>query len=283
MCCSTAPFQVQWMCSVEFCLIFSTFSVPASAAVNFWSIFHQRKWCCLQLWFDLSSCQTEALIESSKSVQLLLVLGTGKAANSASGRTFPGIPSNSVTPYLQTSPSTSKIEQERWGNGRMVIVTCKRSSSCLSCSNHQSTHQHCYCRSGSWWPEARSTAVHCTVPARHLTFSGSEYLRQSLTSVKGEAVQDLSKLCPWCWHLPIRNPSELISVFPQAASSTSSSPKFPLLNAESVVLKMWFIFRFLLRHLYVIPHHHLLFLPSKKWAKWLMKRCSVNTLFSRNF
>lgn len=134
----------------------------------------------------------------------------------------------------------------------MVIVTSKRSSSYFPCSNHQSAHHHCYCWSGSWWPEARSAAVHCTVPARHLTFSGSEYLRQSLTSVKGEAAQDLSNLCPWCWHLPIRNLSELISVFHQTASSTSSSPKFPLLNAELVVLKMWFIFSFLLRHLYVI-------------------------------
>lgn len=112
MCCSTASFQVQWMCSVEFCLIFSTFSVPASAAVNLWSIFHQRKWCCLQLWFDLYSCQTGASLESSKSVQPL-VLGTGKAANSASGRTLPGTRSSSVTPTLQTSPSASKIEQDR--------------------------------------------------------------------------------------------------------------------------------------------------------------------------
>ena len=282
MCCSTAPFQVRWICSVEFCLIFSTFSVPASAAVNFWSIFHQRKWCCLQLWFDFYSCQTEALIESSESVQLLHMLRTGKAANSASRRTFPGTPSSSVTPSLQTSPSTSKIEQDRWGNRRMVIVTSKRSSSCLPCSSHQSAHHHCYCRSGSWWPEARSAAVHCTVPARHLTFSGSEYLRQSLASVKGEAAQDLSKLCPWCWHLPIRNLSELISVFHQAASSTSSSPKFPLWNAKSVVLKMRLIFSFLLRHLYVIPHHYLLFLSSKKLAKWLMKRHSMNALFSSN-
>lgn len=30
------------MCRVEFCLIFSTFSVPASGAVNSWSIFHQE-------------------------------------------------------------------------------------------------------------------------------------------------------------------------------------------------------------------------------------------------
>lgn len=163
MCCSTALFQVQWMCSVEFCLIFSTFSVPASAAVNFWSIFHQSKWCCLQLWFDLCSCQTEALIESPKSMQLLLVLGTGKAANSTRGRTFPGTLSSNVTPSLQTSPFTGEIEQDRWGNGK--IVTSKRSVSCLLCFKHQSTHHHCYCRSDSWWPEARSAAVHCTVPA----------------------------------------------------------------------------------------------------------------------
>ena len=141
MCCSTAPFQVPWMCSVEFCLIFSTFPVPASAAVNFWSIFHHRKWCCLQLWFDLCSCQTEASIESPKSVQFLLVLETGKAANSASGSTFPSTPSSSVIPYLQTS-STSEIEQDMWGNGRMVTVTSKRSSGCLSYFNHQSTNHH---------------------------------------------------------------------------------------------------------------------------------------------
>lgn len=189
MCCSIAPFQVQWTCSVEFCLIFSTFSLPASTAVNFWGVFHQKKQCCVQLWFDLYSCQTEASIESSKSVQLLHVLGRGKAANSAPGRTLPGTPSSSVTPSLQNSPSTSKIEQDRWGNGRMVIVTSKRSSSCLPCSNHQSTHHHRYCRSGSWQSEAGSAAV------------------------------------------------QPISVFHQAASSTSSSPKFLLLNAESVGLK----------------------------------------------
>ncbi|CAN0181920.1 unnamed protein product, partial [Bubo scandiacus] len=58
----------------------------------------------------------------------------------AFGRTFPGTPSSSVTPSLQTSPSTSKIEQVRWGNGRMVIVISKRSSSCLPCSNQPPTH-----------------------------------------------------------------------------------------------------------------------------------------------
>lgn len=166
----------------------------------------------------------------------------------------------------------------------MVIVTSKRSSSYFPCSNHQSAHRHCYCWSGSWWPEARSAAVHCTVPARHLTFSGSEYLRQSLTSVKGETAQDLSKLCPWCWRLPIRNLSELISVFHQTACSTSSSPKFPLLNAELVVLKMWFIFSFLLRHLYVIlPPPPAFFFPVRNWqndswrdAPWSL--CSQETL-----
>lgn len=174
---------------------------------------------------DLYSCWTEASSESSKPVHLL-VLGTEKAANSAYSRTFRGIPSSSVTPYLQTSPSTSEIQQDGWGNERMVIVMSKRSSSCLPCSNHQFTHHHCYCRSGSWWPEAESAAVHCTLPAGHLTFSGSEHLRQSVTSVKGEGAQNLSKLCPWCWHLPMRNLSKLISVFHQAALSTSSLPKF---------------------------------------------------------
>lgn len=138
---------------------------------------------------DLCSCWIEASIESSKPVQLLLVLGTEKAANSAYNRTFRGTPSSSVTPYLQASPSTSEIQQDSWGNGRMVIVMSKRSSSCLPCSNHQSTRHHCYCGSGSWWPEAGCAAVHCTRPAGHLTFSGSKHLRQS---VEDEADQDLS-------------------------------------------------------------------------------------------
>lgn len=39
---------------------------------------HQRMWC--HLWFDLSSCKVEALMEQSKSVWLV-VLGKGTAAN----------------------------------------------------------------------------------------------------------------------------------------------------------------------------------------------------------
>lgn len=84
------------------------------------------KWCfnSLQLWFDVSQCQTEALTERSVSLQLLLVLEAGKAANFASGRTFPGTPNSSVSLPQQTSVASNKQNWAGWmGDGMMVIAT----------------------------------------------------------------------------------------------------------------------------------------------------------------
>lgn len=99
----------------EFCLIFSIFSVQASGAINSWSIFHHKNG--LQLWFDVSNCQTKALMKAQCLWSFFLRWEQEKQ-QTASGRAFPGTPNRTVSLPQQTSrASTIKTEQDRWGMG----------------------------------------------------------------------------------------------------------------------------------------------------------------------
>lgn len=207
MCCSTAHLQEQWMCRVEFCLIFSTSSVPASGAVNSWNIFHQENGTV----FNCDLMSLTARLRHWLKAQCLcsfFLCWEQEKQQTASGRTFPGTPNQE---HVSTSADFYGFYKQNWagqmGAGMMVIVT--------------PASPHTTVSAGVAADDLRLGLLQFFA-TKHLTYSDSEYLRQSLTSVKGEAAQDLSKLCPWCWHLPSRDLSELISVFQQAALSTLS-------------------------------------------------------------